>query len=58
MERDILCTGELILIRSSRKEVFDDLGAISEFLDHRRAGQKYTSGAIIQQAQINPKEAA
>jgi hypothetical protein len=51
-------TGELILIRSSRKELLDDLAAIGQFLDDRRAGQKYTSADVIQQAEKILRRAA
>ena len=49
--------GELILIRSSRRELLDDLAAIGQF-DDRRAGQKHTSADAVKKAEDILRRAA
>jgi hypothetical protein len=50
--------GELILLRGSRKELLEDLEAVGQFLDERRAMQRRTPADAIQQAEKILREAA
>jgi hypothetical protein len=50
--------GEVILIRSSRRELLEDIAAIGEYLDGRRAMKKRTPADAIQQAEKILREAA
>jgi hypothetical protein len=43
--------GEIVLVRSSRRELLADLEAVGQFLDDRRARQKHTSADAVKIAE-------
>jgi hypothetical protein len=51
--------GEVILIRSSRRELLEDIAAVGEFLDSRRQAQKQqTASNAIRRAEEILRRAA
>lgn len=43
--------GEVELVRKSRRELMEDLSAVADFLDSRRAMQKKTASDAVKKAE-------